>query len=59
MKEGEKCQVCGKPATRFLFAAFVCDDEECIQKARAERGGPGGHQKQRMFAWRKPEDEGQ
>ncbi len=28
MRQDEKCQFCGKPATRFLFAAFVCDDEE-------------------------------
>jgi hypothetical protein len=48
MKQGEKCQVCGEPATRFLFAAFVCDDEECIEKARMERGGPGGHKKRDM-----------
>lgn len=45
MRQDEKCQFCGKPATRFLFAAFVCDDEECIEKARMERGGPGGHKK--------------
>lgn len=45
MIEGEKCQVCGKPAKRYLFAAFVCDDEACIEKAREERGGPGGHKK--------------
>jgi hypothetical protein len=30
----------------------VCDSEECIAKARDERGGPGGHmlQKQRTGA---------
>lgn len=53
MKKDEKCQICGKPATRFLFAAFVCDDEACIQKAREERGGPGGHKKAKLFDWRK------
>lgn len=53
MIEGQKCEVCGKPATRYLFAAFVCDCEECIQKARQERGGPGGHKKREMFDWRK------
>ena len=42
--EKEKCLVCGKPAKNFLFASFVCDCEECIQKAREQRGGPGGHQ---------------
>jgi len=51
MKEGEKCEICGKPATRFLFASFLCDDEACIEKARERRGGPGGHQKQKMFDW--------
>ena len=45
MRKDEKCQICGRPATRFLFAAFVCDDEECIEHARTERGGPGGHKK--------------
>lgn len=48
MKMDEKCQICGKPAKRFLFAAFVCDDEECIEKARADRGGPGGHKKREI-----------
>jgi len=43
--ENEKCQICGRPAKHFLFAAFVCDNEECIDKAREERGGPGGHMK--------------
>jgi len=46
--EGQKCQVCGRPAKRYLFAAFVCDDEACIEKARMERGGPGGHKKKPM-----------
>jgi hypothetical protein len=48
MKEDEKCQICGKPAKRFLFATFVCDDEACIEKAREQRGGPGGHKKREM-----------
>lgn len=47
-KEGEKCELCGKPATRFLFASFVCDDEECVEKARRRRGGPGGHQNRKL-----------
>jgi len=41
--EKEKCQFCGKPAKNFLFASFCCDDEKCIEKARDQRGGPGGH----------------
>lgn len=53
MKTDEKCQICGKPATRFLFATFVCDDEKCIEIARGNRGGPGGHKKREMFTWRK------
>lgn len=41
------CEFCGKPCTNVLFAAFVCDDPECIQKAHDARGGPGGHMKRR------------
>ncbi len=51
MRGDEKCEICGKPATRFLFAAFVCDDEECIEKARLRRGGPGGHQRMGAEGW--------
>lgn len=40
-----KCQFCGKESTNFVYAAFVCDDIECIEKAREERGGPAGHMK--------------
>jgi hypothetical protein len=56
MIEGEVCQICGKPAKRFLFAAFVCDDEACIRKAREQRGGPGGHQKKKMLEYMKPQE---
>jgi len=42
-----KCQFCGKESTNFVFAAFVCEDSECIEKARIERGGPGGHMKRK------------
>ena len=45
--EDHKCQFCGAAAVNFAFAAFVCGSDECIEKARAERGGPGGHMKQR------------
>ena len=41
--KGEKCEFCGMQAANFLFAAFVCDSGECIEKARDRRGGPGGH----------------
>jgi hypothetical protein len=41
--KGEKCEFCGKQAENFLFAAFLCESEECIEKARKARGGPGGH----------------
>jgi len=58
MIEKEKCEICGKPAKRYLFAAFLCDDEECIQKARQRRGGPGGHQKQKLFVWGKTNNQG-
>jgi len=30
-----------------VFAAFVCGSDECIEKARIERGGPGGHMKRK------------
>ncbi len=41
------CEFCGKTSTNFVYAAFVCDDPECIEKARVERGGPGGHMKRK------------
>ena len=41
--KGEKCEFCGKPAENFLFAAFVCESDECVEKAMEQRGGPGGH----------------
>lgn len=44
-KERPKCQFCDKPSTNFLFAAFVCDSEDCINKAMDARGGPAGHKK--------------
>jgi len=56
VKTDEKCEICGKPATRFLFASYLCDDEACIEKARERRGGPGGHKKEKMFTWMKPDD---
>ncbi len=45
--EQNRCHFCGRQAKHFLFAAYVCDDEECIDKAREERGGPGGHLKRK------------
>lgn len=41
--KGEKCEFCGKSAENFLFAAFVCESDECVEKAQLRRGGPGGH----------------
>ena len=41
--KGERCEFCGKQAENFLFAAFLCESEECVEKARKARGGPGGH----------------
>ena len=41
------CEFCGKRSTNVVFAAFVCDDPECIEKARIARGGPGGHLKRK------------
>lgn len=37
------CEFCGKPCKNIVFAAFVCDDPECLEKAYQVRGGPGGH----------------
>jgi hypothetical protein len=45
--EDHQCRFCGKTAKNFLFAEFVCDSDECIEKARVERGGPGGHMKRK------------
>jgi len=45
--EDYQCQFCGRTAKNFLFAAFVCESDECIEKARVERGGPGGHMKRK------------
>ncbi|MCJ2539697.1 MAG: hypothetical protein LN414_00325 [Candidatus Thermoplasmatota archaeon] len=39
----DKGKYCGEHASQFLFAQFVCEKDECISKARDERGGPGGH----------------
>jgi hypothetical protein len=41
--KGEKCEFCGEQADNFLFASFLCDSDDCIEKARGARGGPGGH----------------
>jgi hypothetical protein len=48
--EKEKCQVCGRPAKQFVFAAYLCGSEDCVEKARSERGGPGGHMKNKHSA---------
>ena len=32
------CEYCGKPCKNIVYAAFVCDDPECLEKARM--GGP-------------------
>ena len=43
--EGRTCEFCGRPAVRVHFARFLCDSEDCVNKAMDERGGPGGHRK--------------
>jgi len=45
--EDNDCQFCGKKAKQFCFAAFICESQECVDKAREERGGPGGHMKKK------------
>ncbi|MCQ2052817.1 MAG: threonine aldolase family protein [archaeon] len=42
------CEFCGKKSTNVVFAAFVCGDPECVEKARLARGGPGGHMKKKI-----------
>lgn len=39
----EKCRYCGEQAKNFQFATFICDRDECAQKAMEDRGGPAGH----------------
>lgn len=46
--KGEKCEFCGKQAENFLFAAFVCGSDGCVENARKVRGGPGGHKLQKF-----------
>ncbi len=41
------CEFCGRPYKNLVYAAFVCDDPECLEKARIARGGPGGHMKRK------------
>ncbi len=41
------CEYCGKPCKNIVYAAFICDDSECLEKARIDRGGPGGHMKRK------------
>lgn len=45
--EDHPCQICGKPSKNFAFAAYVCENKECMEAARIERGGPGGHMKRK------------
>jgi hypothetical protein len=45
--EDYDCQFCGKKAKQYCFAAFCCESEACVDKAREERGGPGGHMKKK------------
>ncbi|MBE6520376.1 MAG: hypothetical protein IKM91_05290 [Candidatus Methanomethylophilaceae archaeon] len=45
--EDYTCEFCGKTCKNIIYAAFVCDDPECIEKARIARGGPGGHMKRK------------
>ena len=45
--EDYTCEFCGRTCKNIVYAAFVCDDPECIEKARVARGGPGGHLKRK------------
>ncbi len=46
--EDYTCEFCGKPCKNIVYAAFVCDDPECLEKARIARGGPGGHMNRKL-----------
>lgn len=46
--EDYTCEFCGKPCKNIVYASFVCDDPECLEKARIARGGPGGHMNRKM-----------
>ncbi|OPX64747.1 MAG: hypothetical protein A4E29_00095 [Methanomassiliicoccales archaeon PtaB.Bin134] len=48
--EKEKCQFCGRPAKNFQFCAFICERDECAERAMQERGGPAGHIKAKREA---------
>ena len=41
------CEFCGKQCKNIVYAAFVCDDPNCLEEARLARGGPGGHMKKK------------
>ncbi|WP_048057855.1 inosine/xanthosine triphosphatase [Methanothermococcus okinawensis] len=43
MFKGKKCEICGAPATTYLFGRFLCGSAKCAEKARLLRGGPAGH----------------
>ncbi|AXI25377.1 purine NTP phosphatase [Methanofervidicoccus sp. A16] len=43
MFKDKVCEICGDPAKNYLYGTFLCDREECIEKAKMLRGGPGGH----------------
>ena len=38
-----KCDICGKPAKTYMFGCFICDDNECLERAKVLRGAPAGH----------------
>lgn len=43
MLDSKVCEICGRPAKTYLFGSFLCEDNECMEKARMLRGGPAGH----------------
>ena len=52
----EPCEFCGKDSERYMFAAFICGSDECLEKAMEKRGGPGGHMALKIHA-EKPDAE--
>lgn len=41
--ENKQCEICGAPAKNFMFGSFICNNTDCIEKAKILRGGPAGH----------------
>jgi hypothetical protein len=54
-KREKRCEFCGKDSTQYIFATFICNSGECIEKAMKRRGGPGGHLAEKIIKSRAPQ----